>query len=43
MGLSIAHGIIENHGGEIEFTSKQGEGATFIVKLPTMINNQPEE
>ncbi|GAA0228981.1 sensor histidine kinase [Marinomonas primoryensis] len=43
MGLSIAHGIIENHGGEIEFTSKQGEGATFIVKLPTMINNQPKE
>lgn len=35
LGLSIAYDIIVNkHKGDIEAKSKEGEGATFIVKLP---------
>ncbi|SFG38765.1 sensor histidine kinase [Neptunomonas qingdaonensis] len=43
MGLSIAHSIIGGHGGEIDVTSKQGQGTTFTIKLPTMVNSQPRE
>jgi signal transduction histidine kinase len=34
MGLSISHGIIEQHKGKIEVKSKPGEGAEFIIFLP---------
>jgi len=35
LGLSIAQKIIDIHHGTIEVTSKPGEGATFIVSLPS--------
>ena len=34
MGLSIVHGIIKDHGGVINVSSKLGEGTTFTVFLP---------
>ncbi len=34
LGLSIAYWIIHNHQGDIEVTSRQGEGTTFKVILP---------
>lgn len=34
LGLAISYGIIENHGGKIEVTSREGEGTTFVVMLP---------
>jgi len=34
LGLAKTRAIIEEHGGDITFESKPGEGATFIVKLP---------
>jgi len=34
LGLSIAARIVEEHGGWMEFRSKQGEGATFVINLP---------
>jgi PAS domain S-box-containing protein len=34
LGLSLAYAIINRHGGEIEVMSKEGRGATFIIKLP---------
>ena len=34
LGLSLADAIIERHGGEIKVISQEGQGATFIVKLP---------
>ncbi|MGE4298469.1 MAG: PAS domain S-box protein [Desulfovibrionaceae bacterium] len=34
-GLAISHTVIvEKHGGSISFESKDGEGTTFIVRLP---------
>jgi len=34
LGLSVSFMIIENFGGKIEATSKQGEGTTMTVSLP---------
>ena len=34
LGLSVAYGIIQDHGGSIYVRSELGEGATFRVKLP---------
>ena len=34
LGLSISHGIIKDHGGNIEVKSKFGKGSTFSIKLP---------
>jgi PAS domain S-box-containing protein len=35
LGLSVVYGIVQEHGGSIEVTSKVDKGTTFIVKLPT--------
>jgi two-component system, cell cycle sensor histidine kinase and response regulator CckA len=34
LGLSIVHGVVREHGGEIEVRSAPGEGAAFLVHLP---------
>jgi len=34
LGLSVSHGIIKSHSGNIRVKSKQGEGTTFTVILP---------
>ena len=34
IGLSVCRRIVERHGGIITAHSKDGEGATFIIKLP---------
>ena len=34
IGLSIAHSIIKEHGGEIHCESSQGNGTTFSIELP---------
>ncbi|MBU1056156.1 MAG: response regulator [Proteobacteria bacterium] len=35
LGLSITSGIIEQHGGAIDVSSKPGHGTTFTIVLPT--------
>lgn len=34
LGLSIVKGLVEQHRGTIAFTTKEGQGTTFIVTLP---------
>jgi signal transduction histidine kinase/ActR/RegA family two-component response regulator len=34
LGLSVAFGIIQRHGGAISVDSKLGQGATFTIRLP---------
>ncbi|TFH01686.1 MAG: sensor histidine kinase [Calditrichales bacterium] len=34
LGLSVIWGILDNHGGTISVTSKLGDGATFLIRLP---------
>jgi PAS domain S-box-containing protein len=34
LGLSMSCSIVEKHGGNIEFTSRDGEGAIFHIRLP---------
>jgi PAS domain S-box-containing protein len=34
LGLSVAYGIVSNHGGFIDVTSKPGQGTAFCIYLP---------
>jgi signal transduction histidine kinase len=34
LGLSIVHGIVERHGGQIDVDSRPGQGTTFTISFP---------
>jgi len=37
LGLAASYGIVAYHGGEISVESDEGEGTTFIIKLPLAV------
>ncbi|HYV49100.1 MAG TPA: ATP-binding protein [Myxococcaceae bacterium] len=43
LGLAICQRIIKSHGGGISVTSRPGEGATFIIRLPAVPNESQLE
>lgn len=36
LGLSVVHGVLARHGGAISVTSTAGEGACFVLALPSL-------
>ncbi len=40
LGLSVSHGIVRRHAGEITVISKPGEGSSFIVWFPRAIDTR---
>jgi len=34
LGLAISYGIVKNHNGDIQVTSKEGKGTRFTIRLP---------
>jgi len=36
LGLAVSTGIVRDHGGKLELTSKENEGTTFTVTIPAL-------
>ncbi|GAB6096594.1 hypothetical protein JCM14469_28470 [Desulfatiferula olefinivorans] len=43
MGLSVVHGLVKNHGGDIVLESREGEGTLVTLYLPAMETPPPKE
>lgn len=43
LGLSITKSAVIRHHGTITLTSKEGEGTTFVVRIPLRYSSQPME
>ena len=40
LGLSVTYGIVEQHGGQVDVQSKEGEGSTFAIHLPVLAQSE---
>ena len=43
LGLAVSYGIVQKHGGSIDFHSIVGEGTVFTVQLPVLDQAPPED
>jgi two-component system sensor histidine kinase SenX3 len=43
LGLSIVRHVATNHGGEVTVSSREGEGSTFTLRLPTVRTQHPND
>ncbi|WP_421878140.1 ATP-binding protein [Marinoscillum sp.] len=43
LGMSISYGIIEKHGGKIEFTSEENQGTEFVITLPKSVKRASKD
>ncbi|HEY0476374.1 MAG TPA: response regulator [Kofleriaceae bacterium] len=43
LGLAVAHGIVTQHGGQIDVRSELGKGSTFTVLLPRARGNSTRD
>jgi two-component system sensor histidine kinase SenX3 len=37
LGLAIVRHVANNHGGEVVVSSQEGEGSTFVLRLPATL------
>ncbi|HWM21308.1 MAG TPA: ATP-binding protein, partial [Ilumatobacteraceae bacterium] len=35
LGLSIVRHVATNHGGDVQVSSREGEGSTFVLRIPS--------
>jgi len=40
LGLSLVKSVIDLHGGDIRVESEEGEGSTFFVELPLLVEDK---
>lgn len=40
LGLAVVHGIVQGHDGTVTVKSHLGQGATFTIYLPALVNEQ---
>jgi signal transduction histidine kinase/ActR/RegA family two-component response regulator len=40
LGLSVTYGLVQAHGGDISFKTREGKGTTFTVSLPTLLKHE---
>lgn len=41
LGLSIVRRVMRNHGGDVSVSSHEGEGSTFVLRLPVRLIVEP--
>ncbi|WP_051283906.1 PAS domain S-box protein [Desulforegula conservatrix] len=42
IGLAVVHGIVKSHGGNIELQSTKGEGTSFVIYFPCLMEDRKD-